>query len=146
MCARWRHSPATRTCAPSAATATTDQTSPARSPALSLQNELRTADHLLAGSLAGIAAGLSGLKVAGRGGNPGLGGRSDRETPEAGMMRDQSSVEAAPATLRAEESRPGATSAPRETLKNSATPISDQGKSIAWPFLQLRFRLFSVCP
>src|SRR4051812_38959230 len=34
----------------------------------------------------------------------------------------------------------------RETLKNSATPISDQGKSIAWPFLQLRFRLFSVCP
>jgi len=34
----------------------------------------------------------------------------------------------------------------RETLKNSATPILDQGKSIAWPFLQLRFRLFSVCP
>src|SRR5215213_4859894 len=35
MCARWRNSPAIRTCAPSAATATTDQTSPARSPALS---------------------------------------------------------------------------------------------------------------
>src|SRR3954465_278794 len=34
----------------------------------------------------------------------------------------------------------------RETLKNSAPPIPDHGKSIAWLFLQLRFRLFSVCP
>jgi hypothetical protein len=101
-----------RICAPSAATATTDQTSPARSPALSLQNELRTANHLLTGSLAGIAAGLGGLRLAGCGINSGLRGRSDLETPEAGMMRDQSSVDAAPATLRAEESQPGATSAP----------------------------------
>jgi hypothetical protein len=71
---------------------------------LSLQNELRTANHLLTGSLAGIAAGLSGLRLAGCGINSGLRGRSDLETPEAGMMRDQSSVDAAPATLRAEES------------------------------------------
>src|SRR4051812_49676478 len=98
-CARWRNSPAIRICTPSAATATTDQTSPARSPALSLQNELRTANHLLTGSLAGIAAGLSGLRLAGCGINSGLRGRSDLETLEAGMMRDQSSVEAAPATL-----------------------------------------------
>jgi transposase-like protein len=34
----------------------------------------------------------------------------------------------------------------RETLKNSAQPILNHGKSIAWSFLQLRFRLFSVCP
>jgi len=33
-----------------------------------------------------------------------------------------------------------------ETLKNSAAPIPDHGKSIAWPLLQLRFRHFSVCP
>ena len=32
---------------------------------------------------------------------------SDLETPEADMMRDQSSVDAAPATLRPEESQPG---------------------------------------
>ena len=32
---------------------------------------------------------------------------SDLETPEADMMRDQSSLDAAPATLRAEESQPG---------------------------------------
>src|SRR3954466_11459421 len=89
--------PATRTCAPSAATATTDQTSPARSPALSLQNELRTANHLLIGSLAGIAAGLGGLRLAGYRINGGLRGISDLETPEAGMMRDQSSIDAASA-------------------------------------------------
>src|SRR6478735_1764569 len=104
-CARWRHSPAIRTCAPSAATATTDQTSPARSPALSRQNELRTANHLLTGSLAGIAAGLGGLRLAGCGINRGLRGRIDLETPEAGMMRDHSSLAAAPATLRLEESQ-----------------------------------------
>src|SRR5215208_8479554 len=107
ICARWRNSPATRICTPSAATATTDQTSPARSPALSLQNELRPANHLLTGSLAGIAAGLSGLRLAGCGINSGLRGRSDLETLEAGRMQDQSSLDAAPATLRAEESRPG---------------------------------------
>src|SRR4051794_15494546 len=82
-CARWRHSPATRTCAPLAATATTDQTSPAMSPALSLQNELRTANHLLTGSLAGIAAGLGGLRVGGCGVNRGLRGRGDLGTPGA---------------------------------------------------------------
>ena len=65
---------------------------------MSLQNELRTANHLLTGSLAGIAAGLGGLRLAGCGINRGLRGRSDLETPEAGMMRDQSSVDAAPAT------------------------------------------------
>ena len=32
---------------------------------------------------------------------------SDLETPEADVTRDHSSVEAAPATLRPEESRPG---------------------------------------
>ena len=32
---------------------------------------------------------------------------SDLETPEADMMRDHSSLEAAPATLRLEESQPG---------------------------------------
>ena len=34
----------------------------------------------------------------------------------------------------------------KETLKNSASPILDRRKSISWLFLQLRFRLFSVCP
>src|SRR4051812_8029803 len=113
MCARWRNSPATRTCVPSAATATTDRISPAKSQPLSQQSELRTADHSLTGSLAGIAAGLGGLRLAGYGINGGLRGMIDLETPEAGMMRDQSSIDAAPATLRAEESQPGATSAPR---------------------------------
>ena len=44
--------------------------------------------------------------------NRGLRGMSDLETLEADMMRDQSSLDAAPATLRAEELQPGATSAP----------------------------------
>ena len=57
--------------------------------------------------LTGIAAGLGGLRLAGCGINGGLRGMSDLETPEAGMMRDQSSVDAAPATLRAEESQAG---------------------------------------
>src|SRR3954471_10628849 len=34
----------------------------------------------------------------------------------------------------------------KETLKNSTPPILDRENSIAWPFLQLHFRLFSVCP
>src|SRR3954453_21379717 len=34
----------------------------------------------------------------------------------------------------------------RETLKNSAALILDRGKSVPWPSIQLRFRLFSVCP
>jgi hypothetical protein len=38
------------------------------------------------------------------------------------------------------------TFAAKETLKNSAALILDQGKSVTWPSLQLRFRLFSVCP
>src|SRR4051794_3711810 len=37
-------------------------------------------------------------------------------------------------------------SAPMETLKNSARPTLKFGKSTAWSSLQLRFRLFSVCP
>ena len=48
-----------------------------------------------------------GLRLAGYGINGGLRGMSDLETPEADMMRDHSSVDAAPATLRAEESQPG---------------------------------------
>src|SRR4051812_36441399 len=39
--------------------------------------------------------------------NGGLRRMSDLETPEADMMRDHSSVDAAPATLRLEESQPG---------------------------------------
>jgi hypothetical protein len=107
MCRRWRNSPATRTCAASAATAATDRISPAKSQPLSQQSELRTADHSLTGSLAGIAADLGGLRLAGYGINGGPRGMSDRETPEASMMRDYSSINAAPATLRAEESQPG---------------------------------------
>ena len=34
----------------------------------------------------------------------------------------------------------------KETLKNSAALILDRGKSVTWRSLQLRFRLFSVCP
>jgi hypothetical protein len=34
----------------------------------------------------------------------------------------------------------------RETLKNSVALILDRGKSVTWHSLQLRFRLFSVCP
>jgi hypothetical protein len=50
---------------------------------------------------------VPGLGLAGDGINGGLRRMSDLETPEADMMRDQSSVEAAPATLRLEESQPG---------------------------------------
>src|SRR3954454_9818888 len=39
--------------------------------------------------------------------NGGLRRMSDLETPEADMMRDHSSIDAAPATLRLEESQPG---------------------------------------
>jgi hypothetical protein len=39
--------------------------------------------------------------------NGGLRRMNDVETPEADMMRDQSSLDAAPATLRLEESQPG---------------------------------------
>ena len=39
--------------------------------------------------------------------NDGLRHMSDLETPEADMMRDHSSLDAAPATLRLEESQPG---------------------------------------
>src|SRR3954453_9321090 len=39
--------------------------------------------------------------------NGGLRRMSDLETPEADMMRDQSNIDAAPATLRPEESQPG---------------------------------------
>jgi len=48
----------------------------------------------------------SGLRLAGYGINGGLRRMSDLETPEAGMMRDHSSLAAAPATLRLEESQP----------------------------------------
>ena len=104
--ARWRIPPPQGP-APSAATSAADQTSPAKLQALSLQNELRTANHLLTGSLAGIAVGFGGLRLAGCGINRGLRGMSDLETPEAGMMRDHSSLEAAPATFRCEELQPG---------------------------------------
>src|SRR3954470_574276 len=52
---------------------------------------------------------------------------SDLETPEADMIRDQGSVDAARATLRPEESRPGLDpdnpgAAPDITLGHTATP------------------------
>src|SRR3954447_17897524 len=34
----------------------------------------------------------------------------------------------------------------KETLKNSAALILNRGKSVTWSSIQLRFRLFSVCP
>ena len=48
-----------------------------------------------------------GLGLAGDGINGGLRRMSDLETPAADMMRDHSSLDAAPATLRLEESQPG---------------------------------------
>src|SRR4051812_25658120 len=65
----------------------------------------------------------------------GLRRMSDLETPEADMMRDHSSVEAAPATLRAEESQPGLdpnnpgaasdTTRGRQHLAGLGRPVSD---------------------
>jgi hypothetical protein len=34
----------------------------------------------------------------------------------------------------------------KETLKNSALPISGYGKAMAWSSIQLRFRLFQCVP
>src|SRR3954452_5345422 len=53
------------------------------------------------------ARGLAGPEAWGYGINGGLRRMSDLETPEADMMRGHSSVDAARATLRLEESRPG---------------------------------------
>jgi hypothetical protein len=49
----------------------------------------------------------SGLRLAGCGINGGLRRMNDLATPEADMVRDQSSLDAAAATLRLEESQPG---------------------------------------
>jgi hypothetical protein len=59
--------------------------------------------------------------------NGGLRRMSELETPEADMMRDHSSLDTAPATLRPEESRPGLDpdnpgAAPDTTLNHTATP------------------------
>ena len=48
-----------------------------------------------------------GLGLVGDGINGGLRRMSDLETPEADMMRDHSSLDAAPATFRLEELQPG---------------------------------------
>src|SRR6478752_5694608 len=64
---------------------------------------------LVAGAAAPPARGapmVRGLGLAGDGIYGGLRCMSDLETPEADMMRDHSSLEAAPATLRLEESQP----------------------------------------
>jgi integrase/recombinase XerC len=59
------------------------------------------------GAKAGLVVRPHGLRHLGCEINGGLRGMSDLATLEAGMMRDQSSVDAAPTTLRAEESQPG---------------------------------------
>ena len=48
-----------------------------------------------------------GLRLAGYGINGGLRRMSDLETPEADMMRDHSSIDAAPVNLRPEKLQPG---------------------------------------
>src|SRR4051794_2848548 len=61
-----------------------------------------------AASVRGFLSGVyRGLRLAGYEIDGGLRHMSDLETLEADMMPDHSSVDAAPATLRAEESQPG---------------------------------------
>jgi hypothetical protein len=91
---------------------------------------------------------LRGLRLAGYGINGGLRHMSDLETPEAEMMRDQSSVEAASATLRLEESQPGRDPdnpgvAPDTMLGHQR--IAGPGKPVSDPVWDDAERVFGDC-
>src|SRR3954453_12640037 len=80
--------------------------------------------------------------------NGGLRRMSDLETPEADMMRDHSSVDAAPATLRAEESQPGLDpdnpgAAPDTTLGHQH--LAGLGRPVSDPVWDDAERVFADC-
>src|SRR4051794_6422352 len=80
--------------------------------------------------------------------NGGLRLMSDLETPEADMMRDHSSGDAAPATLRLEESQPGPDpdnpgTAPDTTLGHQR--IADLGRPVSDPVWDDAERVFAEC-
>src|SRR3954469_11759267 len=107
-------------------------------------------DHL-AGVAALAARGAPtarGLGLAGDGINDGLRRMSDLETPEADITRDQNSLDAAPATLRPEESQPGLDSdnpgaAPATTLSHPR--LAGLGRPVSDPVWDDAERVFADC-
>src|SRR3954463_16608267 len=89
-----------------------------------------------------------GIGPCGRRDQRGLRRMSDLETPEADMMRDHSSVDAAPATLRLEESQPGLDpdnpgAVPDTTLGQQR--IAGLGRPLSDPVWDDAERVFADC-